>query len=80
MEGAKSRVPHYSALKALSSKRDVKLMKFFFWLQERRKEKRRLQDQLRRIRRNELKAKLFGIPIGQPITKVGFFILARTKK
>uniref|UniRef100_A0A158Q7Y4 DUF3591 domain-containing protein n=1 Tax=Elaeophora elaphi TaxID=1147741 RepID=A0A158Q7Y4_9BILA len=37
--------------------------------EERRKEKRRLQDQLRRIRRNELKAKLHGIPIGQPITK-----------
>ncbi|VDO31629.1 unnamed protein product [Onchocerca flexuosa] len=37
--------------------------------EERRKEKRRLQDQLRRIRRNELKAKLHGVPIGQPITK-----------
>uniref|UniRef100_A0A9J2P0D5 Bromo domain-containing protein n=1 Tax=Ascaris lumbricoides TaxID=6252 RepID=A0A9J2P0D5_ASCLU len=36
---------------------------------ERRKEKRRLQDQLRRIRRNELKAKLHGVPIGQPINK-----------
>ncbi|VBB26358.1 unnamed protein product [Acanthocheilonema viteae] len=37
--------------------------------EERRKEKRRLQDQLRRIRRNELKAKLHGVPIGHPITK-----------
>ncbi|VDN01342.1 unnamed protein product [Thelazia callipaeda] len=37
--------------------------------EERRKEKRRLQDQLRRIRRNELKAKLYGIPIGQSISK-----------
>ncbi|VDK86505.1 unnamed protein product [Litomosoides sigmodontis] len=37
--------------------------------EERRKEKRRLQDQLRRIRRNELKAKLHGVPIGQPINK-----------
>lgn len=45
---------------------------FFFnlYFQERRKEKRRLQDQLRRIRRNELKAKLHGVPIGQPISKV----------
>ncbi len=33
--------------------------------EERRKEKRRLQDQLRRIRRNEQKAKATGIPIGQ---------------
>uniref|UniRef100_A0AAF5PPD9 Bromodomain containing protein n=1 Tax=Wuchereria bancrofti TaxID=6293 RepID=A0AAF5PPD9_WUCBA len=37
--------------------------------EERRKEKRRLQDQLRRIRRNELKAKLHGVPIGQSIAK-----------
>lgn len=43
-------------------------------MQERRKEKRRLQDQLRRIRRNELKAKLHGVPIGQPISKVGLIL------
>ena len=35
-------------------------------LQERRKEKRRLQDQLRRIKRNELKEKA---PLGRPLKK-----------